>query len=77
MLLGGITGLTAHYDVGFELWTFVIGHGVIELSAIFIAGGSGLMLGWAILQPGLLKRGDALMLAGRKAVKLIIGYVPV
>ena len=77
LLLGGITGLTAHYGVVFELWTFVIGHGVIELSAIFIAGGSGLMLGWAIIQPGLLKRGDALMLAGRKAVKLIIGCVPV
>jgi uncharacterized membrane protein SpoIIM required for sporulation len=77
LLLGGITGLTAHYGVGFELWTFVIGHGVIELSAIFIAGGSGLMLGWAIIQPGLLKRGDALMLAGRKAVKLIIGCVPI
>jgi uncharacterized membrane protein SpoIIM required for sporulation len=74
--LGGITGLTAHYDVGFELWTFVIGHGVIELSAIFIAGGSGLMLGWAILQPGLLKRGDALMVAAGKAVRLIIGCVP-
>ncbi len=77
LLLGGITGLTAHYDVGFELWTFVIGHGVIELSAIFIAGGSGLMLGWAIVQPGLLKRGDALMLAARKAVRLIIGCVPI
>lgn len=75
--LGGITGLTAHYDVGFELWNFVIGHGVIELSAIFIAGGSGLMLGWAIIQPGLLKRGDALMLAARKAVRLIIGCVPI
>jgi uncharacterized membrane protein SpoIIM required for sporulation len=35
------------------------------------------MLGWAILQPGLLKRGDALMLAGRKAVKLIIACVPI
>jgi uncharacterized membrane protein SpoIIM required for sporulation len=77
LLLGGVTGLTAHYDVGFELWTFVIGHGVIELSAIIIAGGSGLMLGWAIVQPGLLKRGDALMLAGRKAVKLIIACVPI
>ncbi|MCP4421098.1 MAG: stage II sporulation protein M [Chloroflexi bacterium] len=77
LLLGGITGLTAHYDVGFELWTFVIGHGVIELSAIFIAGGSGLMLGWAIIHPGLLKRGDALMLAARKAVRLVIGCVPI
>jgi uncharacterized membrane protein SpoIIM required for sporulation len=52
LLLGGLTGLTAHYDVGFELWTFVIGHGVVELSVIFIAGGAGLAVGWAILQPG-------------------------
>ncbi|VAW40949.1 FIG01248689: hypothetical protein [hydrothermal vent metagenome] len=77
LLLGGVTGLTAHYGVGFELWTFVIGHGVIELTAIFIAGGSGLMIGWAIIQPGLLKRGDALMLAARKAVRLVIGCVPI
>jgi uncharacterized membrane protein SpoIIM required for sporulation len=76
LLLGGITGLTAYYDVGFELWTFVIGHGVIELSVIFIAGGSGLMLGWAIIQPGLLRRRDALAIAARKAVRLVIGCVP-
>jgi uncharacterized membrane protein SpoIIM required for sporulation len=76
LILGGITGLTAHYDVGFELWTFVIGHGVIELSVIFIAGGSGLMLGWAVLHPGLLRRRDALTMAARKAVRLVIGCVP-
>jgi uncharacterized membrane protein SpoIIM required for sporulation len=76
LLLGGITGLTTYYDVGFDLWTFVIGHGVIELSVIFIAGGSGLMLGWAIIQPGLLRRRDALAIAARKAVRLVIGCVP-
>lgn len=76
LLLGSVTGLTAHYDVGFELWTFVIGHGVIELSVIFIAGGAGLMLGWAVIYPGLLRRRDALAIAARKAVRLIIGCVP-
>jgi len=76
LMLGGLTGLTAHYGIGFELWTFVIGHGVIELSVIAIAGGSGLMLGWAILQPGLLRRRDALALAARRAVRLVIGCVP-
>ena len=62
--------------IGFELWTFVIGHGVIELTVIFIAGGSGLMLGWAILRPGLMRRRDALALAARKAVYLLLGAVP-
>ena len=76
LLLGGITGLTSSHDIGFDLWTFVIGHGVIELSVIFIAGGAGLTLGWAIIQPGLMRRRDALALAARKSVRLIIGCVP-
>ena len=60
LMIGTLTGLTAFHGIGFELWTFVIGHGVIELSIIFISGGSGLMLGWAILRPGLMRRRDAL-----------------
>ncbi len=76
LLLGGVTGLAIHYGVGFDLWTFVIGHGVIELTVICIAGGSGLMLGWAILHPGWLSRRDALARAAGRAVRLIIGCVP-
>jgi len=76
LLLGGLTGLTAYYDVGFELWTFVIGHGMVELSVIFMAGGAGLSLGWAILRPGLHRRRDALAAAAGKSVRLIAGAVP-
>ncbi len=76
LILGGLLGLTAHYGVGFELGTFVIGHGVIELSVIFIAGGAGLVIGWALLQPGLKRRRDALADAARKAVRLLVGAVP-
>jgi uncharacterized membrane protein SpoIIM required for sporulation len=76
MIIGALTGLTSYHGIGFELWTFVIGHGVIELSVIFISGGSGLMLGWAILRPGLLRRRDALAQAARKAVYLLLGAVP-
>lgn len=76
LVIGGITGLTSHYGVGFELWTFVVGHGVIELSTIFIAGGSGLMLGWAVIHPGLRSRRDALIVAARRAVRLVLGCVP-
>jgi uncharacterized membrane protein SpoIIM required for sporulation len=76
LILGGLLGLTAYYGIGFELATFVIGHGVIELSVIFMAGGSGLMLGWALLRPGLMRRRDALAIAARKAVQLLAGAVP-
>jgi uncharacterized membrane protein SpoIIM required for sporulation len=76
LILGGLLGLTAYYGIGFDLATFVIGHGVIEMSVIFMAGGSGLMLGWALLHPGLQRRRDALALAAGKAVRLLLGAVP-
>lgn len=76
LILGGLTGLTIHYGVGGELWSFVIGHGVIELSVIFIAGGTGLKLGWAILRPGLVTRRAALVQAAQQAVRLLVGCVP-
>lgn len=76
LILGGLLGLTSYYGVGWELANFVIGHGVIELSVIFMAGGSGLMLGWAILRPGLMRRRDALAQAARTSVRLLIGAVP-
>ena len=59
------------YDLQF--WSLIVPHGVIELSIIVIAGGTGLMLGDAILRPGPLRRGDALAVAARRVVSLAIG----
>ncbi len=58
------------------LWEFVIGHGVLELSEITMAGGSGLMLAYAVLQPGLLSRRDALAVAAQKSIRLLLGSAP-
>jgi uncharacterized membrane protein SpoIIM required for sporulation len=76
LTLGGILGLTFHYGIGFDLLTFVIGHGVVELSVTFIAGGTGLMLGWAVLHPGSLHRRDAVALAAQRAIRLLGGCIP-
>ncbi|HYL70975.1 MAG TPA: stage II sporulation protein M, partial [Candidatus Dormibacteraeota bacterium] len=59
------------YDLQF--WSLIVPHGVIELSVIVIAGGTGLMLGDAILRPGSIRRGDALAAAARRAVSLAVG----
>jgi uncharacterized membrane protein SpoIIM required for sporulation len=49
----------------------VVGHGVLELTAIWIAAAAGLLLGLAIVVPGDLSRGEALVLRGRVAVRMI------
>ena len=76
MPLGGL-GMQQH-QAGRDLlfWSVILPHGIIELTAILIAGASGMMIGHALLQPGELSRKDAIALAGRDAVRLLIGTVP-
>lgn len=73
--IGLVMGLCVKYKF-WEIPTFVAAHGAIELTAIFIAGGAGLMIGKALLMPGDLRRIDALVKNGLEAVKLILGCIP-
>jgi len=76
-MFGAITALTYRAGFGNDLLLgFVVSHGVIELSCIFIAGGAGLLIGTALLMPGDLTRADALKSRGMEAVRLIIGCIP-
>ncbi len=76
VLMGVIATATWQSGMAVQLWSFVAPHGVLELPAIFIAGGSGLMLGRALLFPGLLPRRDALSRAAIQAVRLLMGTIP-
>ncbi|HEX8071197.1 MAG TPA: stage II sporulation protein M [Pyrinomonadaceae bacterium] len=74
--VGAVLALTYRAAYGHELLTFMVGHGVVELSCIFFAGGAGLMLGSAILMPGDLTRFDALRLRAREALVLVVACIP-
>ena len=74
--IGTLLALTYRAGYGHELLTFMAGHGVIELTCIFIAGGAGMLFGTALLFPGDIPRFDNLRLRGREAAQLIIGCVP-
>ncbi len=73
---GAINALVFKYGMGRTLWAFVAGHAVLELTAIFIAGGAGLMIGLSVLAPGERARRDALVEKGALAIKLMAGCFP-
>ena len=76
LLLGSIAFVFFQHHAGIEFLSTVMIHGTIELSCIFIAGGAGLLLGDALINPGGRLRREALVQNGREAVKLILGIVP-
>jgi uncharacterized membrane protein SpoIIM required for sporulation len=76
MHLGAIFGLLQVHHLAGGLAEFIIAHGVVELSVIFLAGGCGLYIGDGLLRPGLASRRDTLLQRTRISVQLILGSVP-
>src|SRR5262249_39040458 len=77
LLMGVISAACWQGGMSGQLWSFVAPHGVLELPAIFIAGGAGLLIGRGLLFPGSLSRRDSLVYYGGQAGRLILGIVPV
>lgn len=71
--IGALAGLYQSYGVLELLLKFVAPHGVLELTAIAIAGGAGFLVASAIVMPGSRTRGEALVRQGRRAIRLIAG----
>lgn len=69
-LTGGIMASADRLDLFFGLIT---PHGLLELTAVFVAAGAGLKLGWTLIDPGPLPRGVALAAQGRATVGMAIG----
>lgn len=55
---------------------FILPHGMLELTAIFIAGGAGLKLGWTLVDPGRRSRAEAVAHQGRATAVIALGLVP-
>lgn len=57
------------------LLSSIFPHGVPELSGAIVAGSAGLLLGWALINPGRRRRLDSLKSVGKDAVTLIVTSV--
>lgn len=68
-------GLMAAYGRSGEFWTLILPHGMLELTAVFLATGVGLRLGWTVIDPGHRTRARALADEGRATFTVAIGLV--
>lgn len=73
---GGMAGgLFTHAGQADKFWGLILPHGMLELSAVIVAGAAGLRIGWAIIDPGDRPRFNALTDEARKSGSVLVGLV--
>ncbi|WP_244929961.1 stage II sporulation protein M [Nocardioides sp. W7] len=73
-----IIGSVMHrHDHGQHFWGLLLPHGLLELTAVFVAGGVGLRLFWSWVEPGGLTRAQSIAREGRTAGTVALGLVAV
>lgn len=76
--LGGVAGGLFHHAGRAEVfWGLVLPHGLLEISAIIVAGAAGIGLGWSLVAPGDQPRSRALAEEGGRSVTVVLGLIPV
>ncbi|MFL6052381.1 MAG: stage II sporulation protein M [Actinoallomurus sp.] len=75
--LGLSAGLMFAHGKGAIFFGLILPHGLLELTAVYLASAAGLRLGWTIIDPGPRWRGQALAEEGRAAMSIAIGLIGV
>lgn len=71
-IAGGLMAEHGRLDLFFGL---ILPHGILELTAIFVAGGVGLRLFWSWIEPGTMTRMQSFAREGRTAIAVALGLV--
>ena len=75
--LGVVAGLMLQAGKADMLLGLLLPHGLLELTAVFLAGAAGMRLGWSVISPGDRPRGQVLAEQGRAVVSIAVGLVVV
>ncbi|MFB6719544.1 stage II sporulation protein M [Kribbella sp. NPDC056345] len=75
--LGISAGLMIGHDKGGLFFSLITPHGLLELTAVFIASAAGLRLGWSWIVPGARTRMQALAQTGRATIGMAIGLAAI
>lgn len=72
-----IGSIMIRHGHGGHFWGLILPHGLLELTAVFVAGGVGLRLFWSWIEPGQLSRSKSLAHEGRTVGTMALGLVAV
>jgi uncharacterized membrane protein SpoIIM required for sporulation len=75
--LGVVAGLMVQAGKADVLLGMLAPHGLLELTAVFLAGAAGMRLGWSVISPGNRPRRQVLAEQGRAVVSIAVGLVAV
>jgi uncharacterized membrane protein SpoIIM required for sporulation len=75
--LAAIGSIMIRHDRGELFWGLILPHGLLELTAVFVAGGVGLRLFWSWVEPRGLTRTASIAREGRTAATVALGLVAV
>lgn len=73
--IGIAGGLFTNVGQADKFWGLILPHGMLEMSAVIVAGAAGLRIGWAIIDPGDRTRVNALTEEARRAGSVLVGLV--
>ena len=75
--LGLQAGLMFANHKGTIFLGLILPHGLLELTAVYLASAAGLRLGWTVIDPGHRRRSHALAEEGRAAMSIALGLIGV
>jgi uncharacterized membrane protein SpoIIM required for sporulation len=75
--LGAAAGLLISHGKAEVFFGLILPHGLLELTAVFVAAGAGMQLFWAWVSPGPMPRSQSLAREGRSMVTVALGLVVV
>jgi uncharacterized membrane protein SpoIIM required for sporulation len=73
--LGTAAAVMMAFDRGDVFVLFILPHGLLEMTCIFVAGAAGLHIFWAWVAPGPRSRGESLAAAGRSLATIAVGLI--
>jgi uncharacterized membrane protein SpoIIM required for sporulation len=71
--VGVIGAIMVHHNRAGLFFGLILPHGMLELTAVFVAGATGLRLFWSWVEPGAMTRAQAVAREGRSAIAVVLG----